>query len=154
MIIFGISIGSCYAERTVKNSQDPGTGPAAYSLPHPPAANPLGRTQVSVPRQIDSAKLAAAPVEEADEVESQSHIHPGKSTSKWRNDRIRRSRPSERDMQRILRECESGAGDPRECSKWLESVRGLNTVLAKPRDRTKVTNSIGITLAVLRQASI
>ena len=146
MIIFGISIGSCYAERTVKNSQDHGTGPAAYSLPHPPAANPLGRTQVNAPRQIDSAKLAAAPVEETEEVESKAISIPEKvrrSGEMIVSGDLARAKEA---MQRILRECESGAGDPRECSKWLESVRGLNTVFAKPRDRTKVTNSIGITL--------
>ena len=49
-------------------------------------------------------------------------------------------------MQRILRECESGAGDARECSKWLESLRGLNSVLAKPTNRTIVSNSIAMNL--------
>ena len=39
-----------------------------------------------------------------------------------------------------------GDRDQRECAEWSESVRGLNTVLGKPSDRTIVTNSIGMNL--------
>jgi len=139
-MILGISIDACCAERTAENGQALEAGPAGYSLPHASAANPSLR-------QSNIVKLAAAPTEEAEGVGSQTISILEK---------IRRSgemivsgdlaRAKEM-MQGILRECESGAGDARECSKWLESVRGLNSVLDKPPNRTIVSNSIGMSLA-------
>ncbi|HTY23391.1 MAG TPA: SUMF1/EgtB/PvdO family nonheme iron enzyme [Desulfomonilaceae bacterium] len=49
-------------------------------------------------------------------------------------------------LEGALRECESGDGNARECSDWLESLRGLNGVLAKPTNRIVTTNSIGMNL--------
>lgn len=146
IIACGINIDPSYAERTSENGLVYQTELAASSVPPAPAANSLRGPQVSVLHQPNSTKLAAAPKEKAEGTESQTIPIP---------ERIRRSgemivsgdlaRAKEM-MQSILRECDSGDGDTRECSKWLESVRGLNTALAKPTDRTIVTNSIGMRL--------
>ena len=145
-VIYGIICRPCYAVKTGENGPGRRAETGAYVVPHHTAANPLRSSQVKPLRRLHSVKLAAAPTEEAEGPESQPMSIPEK---------IRRSgemivsgdlaRAKEM-MQGILKRCESAAGDPRECSKWIEAVRGLNTVFAKPTDRTKVTNSIGMTL--------
>jgi len=44
----------------------------------------------------------------------------------------------------VIRECESGAGDAGDCSQWLESLRGLISVMEKPSERILFANSIGM----------
>jgi len=41
-----------------------------------------------------------------------------------------------------LRDCESGSGNVRDCSRWLRSLHGLKALLANPPERTVFTNSI------------
>ena len=49
-------------------------------------------------------------------------------------------------IQQALRQCDSGEGSTRDCAEWMESLRGLERILAKPSDRTVVTNSINMKL--------
>jgi formylglycine-generating enzyme required for sulfatase activity len=49
-------------------------------------------------------------------------------------------------IQKLIRECESTGSDHRECSQWLNSLRGLDANLQKPGKRVVITNSIGMNL--------
>ncbi len=146
MVICDISISPCFAEKTGENGPPRQINLTATTVRQAPAANLPRDPQVKAIHQPGAPMLAAAPKEEAAGTESQTMTIPEK---------IRRSGEmivsgdlagAKEMMQRILRECESSEGDTRECSEWLDSVRGLNTVLAKPTERTKVTNSIGMSL--------
>ena len=57
-------------------------------------------------------------------------------------------RASEIIMQ-ALRECSSFAQDTRDCSEWLNSLRGLNDIFSNPKTKTIYTNSIGMKLVRL-----
>lgn len=43
-----------------------------------------------------------------------------------------------------IRECESGAGDPSECSQWLEALRGIMSIMDKPSEKILFANSVAM----------
>lgn len=45
-----------------------------------------------------------------------------------------------------IRECSSNLLDTRDCSEWLNTLRGLNDVIGEPKKKTVYTNSIGMKL--------
>lgn len=47
-------------------------------------------------------------------------------------------------IREALRECQAGEGDLRDCSEWLQSLRGLASLIEKPRDRSVYANSLGM----------
>lgn len=49
-------------------------------------------------------------------------------------------------IQRTIRECESAEANHRECSQWLNSLRGFDANLQKPGKRVVITNSIGMNM--------
>lgn len=52
-------------------------------------------------------------------------------------------------IRQAIRDCSSGTSDTRECSQWLNSLRGLNDIFSDPKKRTVYTNSIGMKLVRL-----
>ena len=52
-------------------------------------------------------------------------------------------------IRQAIRDCSSGASDTRECSQWLNSLRGLNDIFSDPKKKTVYTNSIGMKLVRL-----
>ena len=146
IINYGIMSHPCYAGRTAENESVNHEGSAAYSVPSALFANPFAGAELKELRQLHHIKLAAAPTEEAGGAESQRASIPEKirrSGEMMVSGDVARAKET---LQGIVRECESGAVDAGECSRWLESVRGLNTVFAKPTSRTTVTNSTGMSL--------
>jgi sulfatase modifying factor 1 len=49
-------------------------------------------------------------------------------------------------VQKIIRECESGQSDHRECAQWENALRGLDANLEKPEKRVTITNSVGMSM--------
>jgi formylglycine-generating enzyme required for sulfatase activity len=49
-------------------------------------------------------------------------------------------------IEKLIRDCEYGQGDHRECARWDKALRGLDDNLEKPDKRPALTNSIGMTL--------
>jgi sulfatase modifying factor 1 len=146
VIIHSMRCQPSYAGRTDENDPVRRAEAAPHVVPDAPAAETLRGLRGNMPLRSESMKLWAAPTEQGGGAESQAISIP---------ERIRRSGEmivsgdlarAKETIQGILSECESGGGDPGECSKWVESLRGLNTVFAKPTQRTVVTNSIGMSL--------
>jgi len=44
----------------------------------------------------------------------------------------------------MIRQCESGTGDVGDCSRWSRSLRGLDSLLEKPRRTKVIENSLGM----------
>ncbi len=47
-------------------------------------------------------------------------------------------------IKEAVRECQTGEGNLRDCSDWLQSLRGLVSLIDKPRDKIVFTNSLGM----------
>jgi formylglycine-generating enzyme len=52
-------------------------------------------------------------------------------------------------VQQAIRDCESGAGNLRDCSNWSEFLRGLSSLLAKPAEQKIIKNSVGMEMVRL-----
>ncbi len=49
-------------------------------------------------------------------------------------------------VRQAIYDCESGKGNPRDCSQWLEFLQGIKSILAKPVEQKVVKNSLGMDL--------
>jgi len=47
-------------------------------------------------------------------------------------------------LRQAIRECDSGEGDPKDCSQWLKSLQALGAMLDDRTERTDFTNSVGM----------
>lgn len=52
-------------------------------------------------------------------------------------------------IREAIRECSSNPPDSRDCSNWLNSLRGMNDIFGDPRKKTVYTNSVGMELVRL-----
>ena len=52
-------------------------------------------------------------------------------------------------LRQAVRECDSGDGDPKDCSQWLKSLQGFGAILDNRTERTEFTNSIGMKMVRL-----
>lgn len=106
-------------------------------------------SHLSVPRESAVVRLLAASGDEA----ASSPAAREQSGPLSLGERVRRAgqmivegntvRASEV-IREALRECQSGEGDLRDCSEWMQALRGLSAIMGKPGDKIVLTNSIGM----------
>ncbi len=146
ILIFGISNQVGWAEMPIEIGQPRTVGHETASAGQISSKNPLANRQCANVSGTGPAEVAANP----DEKSEAPRLQPPSIPQQIRRigefitsgDLVR----AKETAQGVLRECESGDRDPRECAEWAESIRGFGTILGKPSDKTVVTNSIGMKL--------